>query len=120
MEIKTLTKQELNAISAYLIHDKRDKSVTFNHKQMADLGLKLFNEVNNVRWDEPKNEPQALNLLAVSNSLPHPVHFGRWLLKHAETKFDKDGFLTWQYGKDEKDTKELYDEFLKDECGNDC
>ena len=68
MEINSLTKQELNAISAYLIHDKRDKSVTFNHKQMADLGLKLFNEVNNVRWDEPKNEQQALNLLAVSNS----------------------------------------------------
>lgn len=74
-------------------------------------------------WEREKqcsDENKALNLLAVSNSLPHPVHFGRWLLKHAETKFDKDGFLTWQYGKEEKDTKELYDEFLKDESGNDC
>jgi hypothetical protein len=40
---------------------------------MADLGLKLFNEVNNVRWDEPKDEPQALLMLDVTNTVcDHP------------------------------------------------
>jgi hypothetical protein len=38
---------------------------------------------------------------------PHPVHFGRWLLKHCETA-TVDGFFTWKYGEEYKDTLELY------------
>lgn len=40
--------------------------------------------------------------------IPHPVAFGRWLLKYAEIKFTEDGCLVWGFDLDEWDTDELF------------
>ena len=45
---------------------------------------------------------------------PHPVHFGRWLLKNAKETFDMDQFLCWRYENKNYDTTELYEIFLKE------
>lgn len=55
----------------------------------------------------------------LKNIIPHPIKFGRWLLKNATPAWDG-GFLTWKaYGK-LKDTEELFEDFLKetDSCDN--
>ena len=45
---------------------------------------------------------------------PHPVHFGRWLLKNANVLFDESGLLCWEYNNKMIGTHELYEIFLKE------
>lgn len=61
-------------------------------------------------------QEQALRQANVKCQLPHPVQFGRWLLKYCEPTWDE-GFLTWSYEGKLIDTKELYDVF-EAQCGN--
>ena len=45
---------------------------------------------------------------------PHPIHFGRWLLKNAGSYFDEGGLLCWSYNNQMIGTHEIYEIFLKD------
>ena len=45
---------------------------------------------------------------------PHPIHFGRWLLKNAGCCFDEGGLLCWSYNNQMIGTHEIYEIFLKD------
>lgn len=44
----------------------------------------------------------------------NPIHFARWILKHADTYTSEDGSFCWKYGKKKIDTTELYELYLKD------
>lgn len=43
----------------------------------------------------------------VSNSLHHPIKFGRWLLKNAKEHWE-DGLLCWSYEGKSYNTEELF------------
>jgi hypothetical protein len=46
------------------------------------------------------------------NNNPHPIHFGRWILKNAYTKTTKDFCVCWERAGEELDTHELFKQFI--------
>jgi hypothetical protein len=80
-----------------------------------DLRLDFYNE-QGINWENEQGEPDIDYVEWLeSKILPHPIKFGRWLLKNAVPMFNKEGLLCWYKENSEKDTHELYDEFMKDE-----
>lgn len=47
--------------------------------------------------------------------IKNPIHFARWILKHATTHTTKDGFFCWMYAGKEIDTAELYEIFVSED-----
>ena len=45
---------------------------------------------------------------------PHPVAFGRWILKNANVLFEEKRLLCWEYNNQMIGTHELYEIFLKE------
>ena len=74
--------------------------------------------------NEKAEKNNTIDLNAYANGLqtmyeyqekqPHPVEFGRWILKNANVIFDESGLLCWEYNYQMIGTHELYEIFLKE------
>lgn len=63
----------------------------------------------------------SLNLPVSGQFSPsyHPIHFARWILKHASTYTDERGMFGWiRPNGEEQDTMQLYKEFEAEEGEN--
>lgn len=85
-------------------------------RTMTDV-IALLHKVRLLLEPQLNSEQEPLLPQAhVKCQLPHPVQFGRWLLKYCEPVWDE-GFLTWSHEGKLIDTKELYDVF-EAQCAN--
>ena len=82
---------------------------------ITDANTYLKWDSNQVVLDYEKYAKDLDAYIDYVERLPHPIKFGRWLLKNAVPMFNKEGLLCWYKENSEKDTHELYDEFIKDE-----
>ena len=71
-------------------------------------------EINQNQSNEKLNASIKFLNINPDKNLPHPIKFGRWLLKHTVPVWDG-GFLCWKYNREFKNTDELFEIFIEGE-----
>jgi hypothetical protein len=90
--------------------DAKDKMKGLKKSFMESVAADVDAVVNKISLNLPVSGQFSPSL---------PIHFGRWILKHAETHTDEDGMFGWiRPNGEEQDTLQLFNEFMEEEGEN--